>query len=234
MKIGIFGWKGNPENVLFMLNRYKKENMIFKYGGELKPFIFDYDLILVFGANPVKMIYLLFCSGKKIIRVCGSDWYKARFGKFLTRLFLKLFNYKIMYADKDLMNQIGLKGELLEMPVNCDLFYPRNIERDRDVLFYCPPGKEDIYLIDETVNDSFTILNGNTPYIEMPIVYSRHKKLIRNTLFDASPKMPVEALLCGCEVYVNGKKFKNIPNYMLSYYQIPKWINYIERIVSEK
>lgn len=212
-----------------MLRLYKPEH-VWDSRERIEPFIKGYDVVVNIGVHPRNIFYLSTCEGVKVNRFQGSDWYRSTIGKRQLKLFLRLFPSKIMYASQQLKEEVRLPGEFIPVPVNTHHFYPRPMPRDKDICYYCPDGKEDIYQLHLAPKNA-TILNGLTPYDEMPGVYSRYKKYVRNTVHDANPKMPYEALLCGCEVWWNGQQVVEVPDYMLAENTIPRWVKYFEEIV---
>ena len=230
--IAVAGWIGNPSRASEMLQKYAPEGMTITFIGELKPFTKGYDLILNFFTRPDKMLILLTCSGVKVARVCGSDWYKALLGKRVHRFMLRLLGFNLMYASEELKNEVGLKGEVHVNPVNVDHFYPRDAPRDKEVCYYVGFGRS-LYC-PEKIPIGATLIDGSIPYEDMPELLSRHKRYVRWTTHDASPKLPYEAFLCGCEVVVNGERLTTVPDYMYSVYQMPRWVEYISRLLVGK
>jgi len=221
MKVLISGM-GNPQNLGKMLEIY---GIDVSYVDRTRPFIKgSFDIFLVFGVRPKNVLYALTGPGKKIWRFQGSDGFKPR--PFI-KLLMKIVGGNILYASNGLKREVGLKGEVLATPINTDLFNPvPGVKRDKEVLYYCPGGNEEIYQMD-LCPEGATVLDGSIPYENMPEVYSRHQKYIRWTTHDANPKMPFEALLCGCEVWVNGEQIYEVPDFMLMEKVIPLWIKYL-------
>jgi hypothetical protein len=215
----------NAENLGTMLGYYGVE---VTYERQTRPFMEGlFDVFLVFGVRPRNVLYAITGPGVKVFRFQGSDGFNPR--PFIKQIMRVAPGY-ILYASEELQKFVGLPGEVLVTPINTRLFreYPE-IERDKEVLYYCPVGREEIYCL-ESCPENATVLDGSTPYGEMPLVYSRHKKYVRNSAYDANPKMPYEALLCGCEVWMNGERVQSIPQKMLMDYSIPRWIDYMEEI----
>jgi hypothetical protein len=202
--------------------------------GDIQPFTKGYDLIINFDSHPLRLLYLRTCSGKKVTRICGSDWYRAKLGKPIQRMLLYVLRIPIMYASEELFEEVGLKGVLIQNPVNDFHFYPRDVPRDKETCYYVCGGK-DIYYPEKRPAGA-TLLDGSIPYEEMPWVLSQHEWYVRYTTHDAEPKLPIEALLCGCHVLVNGDEITldDVPNYMLSSYQIPKWAECARAYISSK
>lgn len=140
----------------------------------------------------------------------------------------------MLYVTDQLKETVGVEGPIIPIPINTKHFYLLKLKRQNDILYYCPPNKpvycpEWIEQYKEThPEEKITILTGKTPYQKMPIVYNTHKKLIRMTKSDGYPKMPYEALLCGCEVWWNDKHITEIPSEMRMENTIPKLIEYLE------
>lgn len=233
-KIAVSGWQGNPERVNNQLQQLGS-GFNFEFIGYIKPFTRGYDLILNFGSHPLRQFYLWSCSGKKIIRLCGSDWYRAYFGKKIHRLLLRILGFNICYASQQIKEEAGLPGPVLLAPVNTDLFYPRDVSRDLDSCYYALIGGkyENTYLL-ETMPEGATLIDGSIPQEQLPELLSRHKKYIRNSLYDANPKLPYEALLCGCQVFVNGEELQDIPAEMLPEVALPKWIDFIRNVLENE
>lgn len=225
MRVLISG-RGNPVNLGKMLQHYGVD---ITFVNRTRPFLTgNFDLFLVFGVRPKNVLYALTGSGKKIYRFQGSDGFKPR--PFIKHI-VRLARGNILYASDELKKVIGLDGEVLPTPINTELFKPvPNIERDKEHLYYCPTGNEQIYRKDLCPKNA-TVLDGSIPHEEMPLIYSRHQKYIRWSTHDANPKMPYEALLCGCEVWVNGERVYKVPDFMLMENSIPKWIEYMKGVI---
>jgi len=224
-KVAIAGGPGNALRAAKMLKKHAPPEVSVSFIGHLKPFTTGYDLIINFSTRPGRMLVLLTCGGVKVARVCGSNWHRSIIGKRLHRIMLWLSGFHIMYASEELKKDIDLKGEVHVNPVNEDHFYPRDVSRSKDVCYYVRDGLASYR--PELMPVGATVIDGTVPYEEMPILLSQHKKYVRNILHNASPKLPYEALLCGCEVVVNDEKLTTVPEYMLTSYQAPRWIKYI-------
>jgi hypothetical protein len=202
---------------------------------------FDPDISLIFGIWRWHwLIRTSMLPGLKIYRVQGTDAYTLTSStKFvLSQLYKR--GTPILYAAKHLENVVGLPGETLPTPINTKLFKDFGLSRAIDILYYCPKDRgvprAHTYQLErfrqyqrEHPNETTTILWGDTPYAEMPQIYNNHKKYLRWTTHDANPKMPMEAFLCGCEVWVNDKPIRKVPDEMRMEYSIPCWIDYFTR-----
>lgn len=185
------------------------------------------------------LIFAKLLRKKTILHVVGTD----------AVLYSKKFNWKKLfwwlgmcfadlrlYVSDELKNLVRHKGFVLPIPVDTTLFSTKlEAKREYDVLYYCPQGEEDIYkrewierYIEEHPNEKVTIINGKVPYEDMPRIYLQHKKYIRMTTHDGNPKMVYEALLCGCEVWWNGKKVDKVPEEMLMENTIPRIMRLLE------
>ena len=224
IKVAIAG-SDNASRAAAMLQKYTPPDMTITHIETLKPFTKEYDLIINFSTRPGRIAVLLTCTGVKVARVCGSDWHRSILGKELHRAMLWLSGLNIMYASEALKKDVWLSGEVHVNPVNEDHFYPRDVPRDKEVCYYVNRGRAPYH--PELMPLGATLIDGTVPYEEMPLLLSRHKRYERNILHNASPKLPYEALLCGCEVYLNGEKLLTVPEYMLTSYQGPRWIKYI-------
>lgn len=233
MKIAVMGWRGNPERAASMLD----EKVPCAYIGEPRGNVKGYDVVLLFGFNPVNLLKLLTCEGVKVVRICGSDWYKPRYGVFgrnIAEIIAILGGVKVMYASPELKKEAGIKGEYLPLPINEEMFYDMGLERPHSFCYYLPEGKEDTYgppdpkLLEDK---NALILDGSIHYEAMPYVYNRCKKYIRYATHDALPKMPYEALLCGCEVWVNGEQVSYVPEWMRKRVMIPIWVKYLKELI---
>jgi hypothetical protein len=207
------------------------------------------------GFDFVYGIYLQTCSryiivakllGKKtMIHFIGSDayWYsreRSMWRRAYWKAVLHLTDL-VFYVSPHLENFVHAKGFVLPLPIVWSDFrspHLRNIQPDRDVLYYCPGGKRnaEIYRLAWIIEyarrhrgEKITIV-GNiahpatyevklpnvevVPFVnrsEMPAFYRHHKRLIRMTTEDGLPRMLHEALLCGLEVLFNGEEVKTIP-----------------------
>jgi hypothetical protein len=200
-------------------------------------------------------IYLQSCSRyivvakllrkKTVIHFVGSDayWF-ARERSIIRRLFwtivLRLTDF-IFYVSPHLEALTGRRGTILPLPVATDLFREAGLrlhKPDRDVLYYCPSGKDNerIYRLPWILEyaashpeERVTILGNSShpaqykldlpnvlvvPFVEsseMPDFYRKHKRLIRMTTEDGLPQMIHEAVLAGLEVDFNGEKIQGVP-----------------------
>jgi hypothetical protein len=202
---------------------------------------FNPDISLIFGIW--RWHWLLRTSmlpGLKIYRVQGTDAYtlKSSTKRFLTRLHKR--GIPILYAAQHLEDVVGLPGETIPTPIDTTLFNDFGLSRPKDVLYYCPKDRgvprAHTYQLErfrqyerEHPDETTTILWGDMPYARMPQIYNNHKKYLRWTTHDANPKMPMEALLCGCEVWDNDEQITEVPDDMQMEHSIPRWINYFER-----
>jgi hypothetical protein len=175
--------------------------------------------------------------GIKIYRVQGTDAYRHTPTTKRILTFLHRRGTPLLYASEQLQTIVGLSGTVIPTPIDTSIFKRLNIQRDKDVLYYCRNKNEDIYRIDKLreyqqhhPNESVTLLEGAIPHKAMNRVYNRHKKYLRWTTHDANPKMIYEALLCGCEVWFNDDQITTIPDMMYMNVAIPKLITYFERI----
>lgn len=147
----------------------------------------------------------------------------------------------LFYVSPHLEAKIGRKGVILPFPIATQEFKRGRLLKvspDRDILYYCPsgPANERIYRLSWIMEyagthpeEKITII-GNiahparyatpfpnvqvTPFVkrsQMPMLYKRHKRLIRMTTEDGLPRMVHEALLCGLQVIYNGQEIKDVP-----------------------
>ncbi len=224
-KIAVAGGLGNASRAAMMLKKHAPPGVSVSFIGHLKPFTKGYDLILNFSTRPGRILVLLTCGGVKVARVCGSDWHRSIIGKRLHRIMLWLSGVHVMYASEDLKKDVRLNGEVYVNPVNEDHFYPRDVPRSKDVCYYVRAGLSSYH--PERMPVGATVIDGTVSYDDMPLVLSAHKKYVRYILHNAAPKLPYEALLCGCEVIVNDERLTKIPEYMTTAYQAPRWIQYL-------
>ncbi len=147
----------------------------------------------------------------------------------------------IFYVSPHLMELTHQRGVILPFPIATGSFKEpalRGIEPERDVLYYCPggPTNEAIYRLSWILeyaqnhpNESVTIIGSEAhpatyhvnqsnvsmiPFVEpsqMPVLYRKHRKLIRMTTEDGLPRMIHEALLCGMKVIYNGEEVIEVP-----------------------
>lgn len=147
----------------------------------------------------------------------------------------------VFYVSPHLEAMIQRKGFVLPFPIATQEFRRGKllqVSADRDVLYYCPSGEanERIYRLAWIVEytrghpeEKITII-GNVahpakyeislpnvdviPFVErsqMPMLYRRHKRLIRMTTEDGLPRMVHEALLAGLKVTYNGQEVESVP-----------------------
>lgn len=193
-----------------------------------------------FGRRNVGIFTMMALLGvsRPIVYIVGSDALKIKNSWFFrTMLNLCMFRHaRLVYVSEHLRDELGINGEIIPIPIDTSLFKViTTAERSEDVLYYCPKGNEELYRRDwidaymrEHPNEKVTILDGFVPYEQMPIVYNTHKKLIRMTTRDGVPKMPYEALLCGCKVEYNGVDITEIPDEMKMEVSIPKLMKILE------
>jgi hypothetical protein len=195
----------------------------------------DYDISIVYGAWSSKRVLgsLLLLPGVKIMLIRGTDAYRMSRKTKAALIIAQRLGLRILYAGDNLKKLVGLEGEVWATPV-LPQFKNLNTERDVDVLFYCNKGWEDIYCLDKfkqyiaETGESYTIADGSTPADEMPALYNRHRKYIRFTTHDANPKMPLEAFLCGCESWDNGRQITEVPDFMLMENAVPRLVKIME------
>jgi len=183
--------------------------------------------------------------GKKtIIHFVGSDayWYKSE-RSLVRRVFWRVvldLNDIVFYVSPHLEKLINRPGKILPFPIRRDEFTkPSNTQPDRDILYYCPSGKQNlqIYRLDwileyakDHPQEKITIVGSpdhpadytvklpnvevisQVPQSDMPEFYRRHRTLIRMTTEDGLPRMVHEALLCGLKVVFNGEEIERIPS----------------------
>lgn len=148
----------------------------------------------------------------------------------------------VFYVSPHLEKLVGRKGVILPFPIATEEFRRyRSLQRSpgRDVLYYCPSGEanERIYRQDWIVeyarthpDEKITIIGNVThpanyevpltnvhviPFVDrsqMPVLYNRHRRLIRMTTEDGLPRMVHEALLCGLKVTYNGQEVATVPD----------------------
>jgi len=203
-----------------------------------------YDVLVFVGVSfraraSIQLIVLALIGSKIVFYIVGSDAYRIHDNnrsKILLSLLSKL-GCRILYVSSHLKKLVALDGEVIPIPVDTKMFRPiEGLERCMDILYYCPTP---IIYKREWIEDyrrshpeeTVTILDGKLPYEEMPIIYNQHRKLIRMTTHDGFPKMPYEALLCGCEVWYNGEKVTEIPLEMRMEYTLPRFLNFIKEVV---
>ena len=196
----------------------------------------EFDISLIMGVRWWNIVKSRSLPGKKIYRFQGTDAHQLDWRE---RNLLKLLDPPILYASEGLRELVGLPGEVIITPIDTKIFNSSEDagERPRDVLYYCPHGREDTYRLDKLEEyleahpgEACTIIGGEVPHVKMPDVYISHKKYLRWTTHDANPKMPYEALLCGCEVWYNDERITDVPDYMIMENSIPKFIRFFEAI----
>jgi hypothetical protein len=151
------------------------------------------------------------------------------------------FTDAVLYVSSHLEPMVGRAGFILPFPIQLPEFTRpdlKEISPGRDILYYCPGGQvnERIYRLDWIIDyagshpdTTITVIGSIAhpaqhkvdlanveviPFVErerMPLLYRRHRKLIRMTTEDGLPRMIHEALLCGLEVEFNGEIVKDIP-----------------------
>lgn len=194
---------------------------------------------------------------KFVIHIIGSDAFRyvnahgtrERARKKLWDLVLKR-SEETFFVTKELKEIVEYKGRIIPIPIDTRIFRKYDGSRKkRDILYYCPDPI--VYRLEfildyakKNPDEAITIVGRcsvnlpnvevipSVPYHEMPLLYSRHRRLIRMTIHDGYPKMPYEALLCGLDVLWNGDKITTVPPEMLMENTIPKLISILEDIVS--
>ena len=200
-------------------------------------------------------IYLQTCSRyiivakllrkKTIVHFVGSDAYwfareQSKIRRAYWRIVLHLTDL-VFYVSQHLEALVLAKGFVLPFPISSLAFsYPelRNIQPNRDVLYYCPSGERNVeiyrlsWIIDYArshPDEQITIVGNSThpanydlklanvdviPFVknaDMPAFYRHHRRLIRMTTEDGLPRMLHEALLCGLQVVFNCEAVETIP-----------------------
>jgi hypothetical protein len=147
----------------------------------------------------------------------------------------------VFYVSPHLMELTHRKGVILPFPIATESFKEaalRGIEPERDVLYYCPggPTNEAIYRLswileyarkhpDEKITiigseahpATYHVDQSNVSVVlfvepsQMPLLYRKHRKLIRMTTEDGLSRMIHEALLCGLKVIYNREEVTEIP-----------------------
>jgi len=147
----------------------------------------------------------------------------------------------VLYVSPHLEKMVNRRGFTLPFPIATAQFESRELRMvppERDVLYYCPSGEinEKIYRLDWIIEyarthpeEKITVIGNSShpatckirypkveviPYVDqsqMPLLYRRHKKLIRMSTEDGLPRMIHEALLSGIEVMYNGREIKELP-----------------------
>jgi len=217
----------------------------------LRNFDLVYGIYLTSFARNATLLTMM--KKKYVVHVVGTDAHQYRSCHSWKK---RLLNHtlekacEILFVSQQLKRVSGIeKGCVVPIPVDTKLFVPQKLETEkRDVLYYCPSPI--IYRLDwildyakEHRDETVTVLGASFnlrhkpsnitfldsfPYFEMPKLYAQHRKLIRMTTYDGCPKMPYEALLCGLEVFRNGKRLKEVPREMLMENTIPKLIKIME------
>ena len=238
MKILIMG-SGNARSLGRMLSYYGVDVDIID-SIPIIPRKKNADISLVMGVWSAQwLLRMQMLPGRKVYRIQGSDAYKMSSATRNTLRLMMLRGDSILYAADNLTKVVGLPGEVISTPVDTALFYPSEevTDRSKDVLYYCPKGREATYRINKLYEylkayptEKFTIIDGKVPHKEMPDLYRSHRKYLRWTTHDANPKMPYEALLCGCEVWFNDERITEVPDFMLMENAIPRFISFFEGI----
>jgi len=146
----------------------------------------------------------------------------------------------VLYVSPHLEALVGKKGFVVPFPIRTDAFRrgPSPLPAQRDILYYCPSGSanEKIYRLDWIVeyaknhpeekisvigspahpaNYSIPLPNVEIiPFVDpagMPLIYARHRMLIRMTTEDGLPRMVHEALLAGLKVIFNEQEVTEVP-----------------------
>jgi hypothetical protein len=147
----------------------------------------------------------------------------------------------LLYVSPHLEGMVGRKGFIMPFPIATEQFRRpelRRISPARDILYYCPSGSanEQIYrrswILDyaRTHPDEKITIIGNIahparpepelrnvqviPFVErseMPLLYRKHRRLIRMTTEDGLPRMVHEAILCGLRVTFNNQEINGVP-----------------------
>ena len=147
----------------------------------------------------------------------------------------------VLYVSPHLEKMVNRRGFTLPLPIATAQFKYRELRMvppERDVLYYCPSGaiNEKIYRLDWIIEyarthpeEKITIIGNSShpatykirypnveviPHVDqsqMPLLYRRHKRLIRMTTEDGLPRMIHEALLCGIEAVHNGREIRELP-----------------------
>ena len=210
------------------------------------------NILKIKGFDVVYGIYLQTCSryitaaemlGKiSVIHFQGSDAYRYAREKGLRKIYWKtVINASdlILYVASHLVDLVGKQGVVLPVPINVELLKKSRLNTlpERDVLYYCPGGKESssIYRLDWIIDyarrhpdEKITIIGNEShpaehdinlsnvtiiPFVpnkEMGKIYAQHKRLIRMTTQDGMPRMLDEAVICGLDVMFNGRKIRKV------------------------
>jgi hypothetical protein len=190
---------------------------------------------LMNGARLAKIAKFL---GKKfVMHIIGTDAVRYAREKFSLAWYAWLLGLtmssQILYAAENLQRLVGFKGTVLPLPVDTRLFKKQNWKgHKRDIVYYSPNG-DPTYRPDwiaqyawDHPDEEITVIGTlgcqkvpanvlTIPHLDrsaMPRVYSKHKRLVRMTTHDGTPRMIYEALLCGLEVIWNGKMIESVPS----------------------
>jgi len=194
---------------------------------------------------------------KYVIHVIGSDAFRyerARSGLERTRkrlwdLILSQ-SEEVFFVTRELKETMGFKkGKIIPIPVDTKIFKKQEYTGEkRDILYYCPDPRvfrlkwildyakkhpnETVTIVGYkgTVNMPNVEIIPSAPYDKMPLLYAKHRRLIRMTIHDGYPKMPYEALLCGLDVVWNCQKITRVPPEMLMENTTPKVISILRKI----
>ena len=219
------------------------------------PFKFrKYDIVLgVYIYTAWRSIISAKIAGcRAITYVIGSDAIRYYKGHHVRASIALRLSDIVIYVSPQLRELVGISGPVIPIPIDTQLFKPIKYDgKKRDILYYCPDPNT--YRLEWILNyarlhpkETITVLAlpqrfipANPPqnilflplvqHDMMPHIYAMHKRLIRMTTHDGMPKMPYEALLCGLEVWWNGKRVTQIPPEMLPENAIPKLLNYITK-----
>lgn len=216
---------------------------------EYKSFDIVYGVYLMDFCSSFPIVKLL--RKKCVIHIVGSDAFRyvnVRSG--LERIRKKLWDLildqseEVFFVTMELKETMGFKkGQIIPIPIDTKKFKkPEFTGEKRDILYYCPDPR--VFRLEWILdyakkhsNETITIVGykgtvnmpnietiPSVPYDEMPLLYSRHRRLIRMTTHDGCPKMPYEACLCGLDVVWNDKKITEVPPEMRMENIIPKLI----------
>lgn len=239
MKVCLIGrvGRGNAEILAIMLRYYNVQVDVKNFLRHRPPDwsrFRDYDVTMVVGLggwNTVpraEWVHRL-CRIPCILLFVGSDAYELTRAN---RLIVRMSSCQVAYVSDHLRRIVGVEGPVVPIPVDTKMFTElRNVRRDKDVLYYLGIGSSTYrpewirHYIREHPSEKITVLSsGEVPYEEMPRVYNQHKSLIRMTTHDGYPKMPYEAFFCGCEVWWNGTRIREVPSEMRMENTIPEFI----------